>query len=230
MALADQASGDTPPAGERMIATPRMLFVHVPKTAGTSTRHWLLENLPEPILHVKEQFAGLPAGGKKILHLVGSKHMDLIAARPLIQLFAGCDIPALSIVLAGVRNPYDREVSLYRFWQRNAATAQRLYGSLWADFEEFTQRQSTLDRNLTNFYQLDGVVPPNLRLLRAEHLEEDLLGALRSIGIEPQTSVPVLNAADNAIDGVTFSSRGEAAIYARYRFYFDLGLYPRLEV
>ena len=213
-----------------MILSKQLLFVHIPKTGGTSVRHFLLDNLPRPLLHVRQHDKELPPSAADSLHLIGNKHMDLIAARPLVQLFTGVDIPALPAVIAGVRNPYEREVSLFRYWARNQKRVVREFGAFWPDFETFTRRESSLDRNLDNFYMLDGVVPANMRFIRTESMDTDLRAALDAIGLPPDTPVPVLNVAPNRFDPGAITPRAEAAIHARYRLYFERGLYLRMTV
>lgn len=213
-----------------MILSKRLLFVHIPKTGGTSVRHFLLDNLPRPILHVRAHDKQLPPSAKDTTHLVGDKHMDLMAVRPLVQLFTGVDIPQLPVVIAGVRNPYEREISLFRYWLRNQKRVVREFGAVWSDFESFTRRESTLDRKLDNFYMLAGVVPANMHFVRTESMDSDLRIALRAIDLEVDAPVQVLNAAPNLFDAGELTPRAEAAIHARYRLYFERGLYPRMTV
>lgn len=213
-----------------MILSKQLLFVHIPKTGGTSVRHFLLENLPRPILHVRAHDKNLPRSATDATHLIGNKHMDLVAVRPLVQLFAGIDIPQLPVVIAGVRDPYEREISLFRYWLRNQKRVIEKLGAVWPDFEAFTRRESTLDRTLDNFYMLDGIVPANMHFVRTEAMDTDLRVALRTIGLEVDTPVQVLNAAPNRLDPGELTPRAEAAIHARYRLYFERGLYPRMTV
>ena len=77
---------------------------------------------------------------------------------------------------------------------------------------------------------LDGVVPANMRFIRTESMDTDLRAALDAIGLPPDTPVPVLNVAPNRFDPGAITPRAEAAIHARYRLYFERGLYLRMTV
>jgi hypothetical protein len=212
-----------------MILSRKLLFVHVPKTGGTSVRRHLLASLPGHVAEVAGSAEAAPGARGTVRRLIGNKHVDLTAARPIVQLFARCDIPDLPLVLAGVRDPYEREISLYRYWLRNAAQADEELGASWREFEAFTLRASTLDRNLRSFYRLKNVDLPNLRFIRCERMEEDLNEALAVIGVRPAAPLQRLNAARNKVGPLHFTLRSLEAIDARYRAIFDLGLYPRRE-
>jgi hypothetical protein len=204
------------------------LFVHVPKAGGTSIRQWLLENLPGPLLHIHHKHAKFDYGAKQVTCLTGTKHGDLFMAEPLVQMFTGKTIAQLPLVIAAVRNPYDREVAWFSYLERSLPIAGHIDDGRWGSFEEFVQRPSTRDRNLENFYLLNDLSPPGLRIVRTEHLEEDLTAALRVIGAEAKGPVPRLNQSRHGAWRNYYTPAIEAAVFDRYRWYFDRGLYPRL--
>lgn len=98
------------------------LFIHIPKTAGSAVKFWLLEHLPRaegqrPDDPASSKAAGYPIGHIPLRHIVNppAHWREQLGTRPR---------PADSFhkVVAIIRNPYHQQVSQYRFWlQRGQA-------------------------------------------------------------------------------------------------------------
>jgi len=240
-----------------MIFNRDLLFLHVPKTAGMSISDHLLEILPRPVslTHPKEVWNdGLAERG--IVQVIGRRHEALPEARDVVARH-GFDIRRFPVVLAGIRNPYDLEVSRYSYlrrgydWERGAeqdlALASRTFeefavkneqrGGSWETDALTVRDPSTPARRdrypneLKDFYLLDGAMPPSLRLIRYESLVADLMEALRAVGVEGRPEgVPWVNRSRRDSFLSYYTPAAEEAVYQRYRWVFDQGLYPRLHL
>ncbi len=214
-----------------MILSNDLLFVHVPKTAGTSVRDWLLDHLRPPILHVHPNGKRFDTDRARITWMPGDKHANLVTAEPLVRMFTGRDLADLPMVIAGVRNPYDREVAWFSYLDSPVPDMGfHLRGERWGTFEEFVARDTTLDRRLEHFYEIRARPLANLRLVRTEHLEQDLTDAMTALGIATRRAVPRLNASRHDDYRGYYTPETEQAVYERYRWYFDQGLYERLRL
>ena len=226
-----------------MIFNDDILFLHVPKTGGLSATRYLLDTLPKPLvithpIHVP----GLEERG--IAQLDGARHESMAEARETLRAL-GRDIPEFKMVLVGMRNPYDQEVSRYAYLRQGhhweSGPEQDL--ALASDFETFAvgncqaggrwnrhdfEADTTCPNEIQDYYTLDGVIPDNLRVIRFEHLAEDLLSALASIGIVGAPELPWDNRSDHRPYATYYSPSAEAAVYDRYRWVFDQGFYGRL--
>jgi hypothetical protein len=236
-----------------------LLFVHVPKTGGLSTTRYLLDVLPRPVwLSHPIWDPALPERG--IVQIDGSRHETLAEARDLVASH-GFALEAFPLILATVRNPYDLEVSRWAYlrqghhWERGPEQDLALASS----FGEFavkneqrgggwtTGAEAAHDRALAagdadkdgwgipgalrDFFEVDGQIPANLRLLRFERLAEELAKALASIGVAADPAgFPWDNASSRDDFRSYYSAAAEAAVYRRYRWVFDQGFYPRLDV
>ena len=98
------------------------------------------------------------------------------------------------------------------------------------DFEEFvvdSQYHGETATNIEQYFVVDGEVPDRLRILRAESLNEDYCAVMSDLGI----SVDRLsrhNATQHESFETYMTPAVEEAIYNRYRWVFDQGLYSRL--
>ena len=78
-----------------------LLFIHVPKCAGTAVRQYLMENLPD-VKGPDDLEACLPIG-----------HIRLAD----IQSFTGRSPESFGTILAVIRNPYDLMLSQWCYWR-----------------------------------------------------------------------------------------------------------------
>jgi len=161
-----------------------LLFVHNPKTAGTSLIRFWQEALSGDI-----HMAGVRELGTHHPHLAES----LAYARAVLG--AGDEAPRH--VVAVLRDPLDRERSMYAYYRHTLSSSP----GLAEDLPDPVQREAVRMATLLSFadwlawqgetfghcdlwrsrlyYQLpDGQSPPHLRIARFERLEEDILAVM----------------------------------------------------
>lgn len=244
----------------RMLFNDRLLFLHVPKTGGTSVTSFLIRNLPGRITLTEPP--DLPAPADKIpplarlklrlrkarrrlgflrrpnvRRIVGERHETLAQASEVLANLR-LRLEDFEAILAVIRNPYDLEVSRFHFFRRGHLGIQGLaheYAeelALSGDFAAFTQRAAyhgQLPGRIEDWFELDGRMPTNLRILRFETLESDLSQALASF-CTVRTPFPWLNASEHHPYKDYLTSEIEEAIYNKYRWLFDRGFYARERV
>jgi hypothetical protein len=98
-----------------------------------------------------------------------------------------------------VRNPYQQEASRFHYLRKghgfDRGPAQDL--ALAGDFEAFAVHSTWWFDDIAAYYTLDGVTPPNLRLLRHERLAEDFSDAVQPF-LRADTALPYLNASGDS--------------------------------
>lgn len=83
-------------------------------------------------------------------------------------------------------------------------------------------------RQLHGFFHLDGVVPPNLRMVRFERLVAGVREALADVDIAADAEFPWLNRSSHESYESYYDAESEAGVYEQARWIFDEGLYERL--
>lgn len=188
-----------------ILFTRDLLFVHNPKTAGTSLLHLLAAILPGPVHH-----AGVAEVGTYHPHL--SPSMDYASRVSQFN-------PTHSQILSVLRAPIDRELSMYLYYRNILATSPTLHVDLpdvqmrravdqaarldlvdWLGWQESEFGHCDLWRS-ERYYRADnGDVPRGLNILRFDQLEEDLVLALSKLQL-PHFDLPQLNQTDrNGVD------------------------------
>jgi hypothetical protein len=205
-----------------------VLFVHPPKTAGTSVVEFLVKNLPG------EKTLTMPPGqpaqkGARILP--GIRHETLAQAVTVVE---GLDmrLTDFRLVLAVIRNPYDLEVSRFAYfrlghpWDRGRPQEIALTG----DFDRFCREAGYPwghHAPIERWYTLDGRMPSNLRLIRFESLAQeltDVVGGITTVRYPLQHR----NATSRDDWRSYVNSTNEPLLFAKYRWLFQF--YDRVNV
>lgn len=216
-----------------MILGERLLFVHVPKTGGMAVTTYLLAALPRPIWYMHPDHDPTLDGG--VIQLAGIRH-ETLAESFAVATSAGLDPWRLPLVVAVLRNPYALEVSRFAYLQNgfalDAGHNQDL--ALTGDFAAFATHSTDhggAERPIEAYFEIDGRIPPNMRILRQESLHADLPRALREAGIDVPASARLV-AENESRHGPWldyYTRAAAAAVNARYRWVFDHGFYERLD-
>lgn len=216
-----------------MILNPRMLFVHVPKTGGMAVTRYLLAALDRPVWYTHPDRD--PALDDGVIQIPGIRH-ETLAESFAIAARQGIDAGSLPLVLGVLRNPYALEVSRFAYLQKghawDAGPNQEL--ALAGDFTAFATQSTDhagFERPIEAYFEVDGRVPPNVRILRQESLPDELPRALGAVGIEvpPAAALAAENESRHGPWFDYYTRAAAAAVNARYRWVFDRGFYERLD-
>ncbi|MYE22471.1 MAG: methyltransferase domain-containing protein [Gammaproteobacteria bacterium] len=213
-----------------MILNEHFLFIHQPKTAGKSLTRFFLEAWERPIrgfISSGQSRELAEVMGEGVSLEVGTAHDNLIAAARFLER-EGKSIHDLKAVIVGIRNPYDLAVSTY-FFLRDRARYEpdrpRFRRAAAVDFETFWRTEPPTtppERWLT----LRGKPLANLRHIRFESIAEDLRALADEFDFRDAT-LPHLNPSKHRHYSEYMTPEVEEAIFTRFRYFFDTGLYPR---
>ena len=190
-----------------------LLFVHIPKCAGTAVRQWLKEYVPGTT-DFRDEGCNLPIG-----------HIPLKD----IERYTGRTPDSFDKIIAIVRNPYSHQLSQWLFWRDRhdrggyhvhdqvAATHQTLTSFLHdarCDFHLWYESQvgssddagAMLKRRAAHvnryphyggyfkyWVTINGEAPPNLRLLRMEELDDVWLQEVGEYAVPDAPGLRVVN-------------------------------------
>lgn len=214
-----------------MVFNDNVLFIHVPKTAGMSLTQALPKSLPG-IVNITSPNGDNKLHGK-VRHLKGKRHGYLVDAQSFL-ISRKRALEQFSLILAVTRNPYEMELSRYNYlrlghsWDKGKAQKLALAGN----FEEFAVNAPLFGWNpskIEYYYTIGGAKPVNMKIVRFENLSSDLDIALCDY-IENPLSIPHENKTKKTDYKDQLNKKIEVAIYNKYKWVFDSGMYSRARV
>lgn len=239
-----------------MLFNERILFLHVPKAAGTSVTSFLIRNLRGPLTLTEPAdrltFAdNLSPAARIKLSLRRLRRQFGLMIRPSLRIFAGARHETLSearvalvqfgrkleefdSIVAIVRNPYDLEVSRYHFFRRGHMGVQGLARELaeelalagnFAAFAKDAPYHGRLPGRIEDWFEIDGRMPENMRVIRFENLEQELVALIPPATI--RSPLPRLNASAHGPYRSYLTRAIEETIYTKFRWPFERGYYRR---
>jgi hypothetical protein len=216
-----------------MIFNKDVLFAHVPKTGGMAISDVLLRVLAKPLYYSHPHPPNPSLAGRGIVEIPGNRHETLAQCRQVMARH-GHDIARTGLILAGLRDPYAIEVSRFAYMQNGHAWDSGVNQeiAMEGDFETFARDSDDHGGGrvpVQDYFELDGIVPSSLRVLRQENLADELRAALAGVGIESGPELRCLNASRHGDVHGYYTREAEAAVFERYRWVFEKGYYPRLD-
>lgn len=230
----------------------QLLFVHIPKTGGTSVKRLLWDSLPgcrgQRPDHWDEgpyDNAGLPIGHVRLQD---------------IERFTGRTPDSFKTILAIIRNPYTQQVSQWSFWadrwarggrhQHDITAAKHADMGSWledpmSDFHLWYEHKFDPGRpnlpldapanrytDFGGFYfywlAVDNQIPDNVRIVTFERLNEDMPSLLTPfLGFTPE--LPHMNrTGEKRKIHEYYTLRAAELVEAKFRWTFHHGIYEKL--
>jgi hypothetical protein len=208
----------------------RYIFVHIPKTGGTSLslaleerakRDDLLVGDTPKALRRKHRLKGLASAGRLWKHSTLADIDGILTPQELEGMFTFCI----------VRNPWDRVVSYYHWLRSQSFEHRSVLLAKSRSFEGFLRDrdlQDSLRLSPARFYMTDATGTERCRLcIRLEAFRADAAPLFEHLGFE--VSLPHLNASARATDFRTYYTDELAGIVAdvcaedidRFRYAFN---------
>jgi hypothetical protein len=202
------------------------LFLHVPKTAGVSMTQMFLKGLNGKV-HITGPFEKKKE--RNIEFINGRRHETLIDAESFFT-YRNKSIVDFKKIFAVMRSPYDAEVSRYAYLRNGYAIdkgpAQRI--AMEGNFKEYLRTAPYFGQfppRLDRYFNIFGIVPANLVILKYERLDNEIELHLKPILRE------VILGKENPSNRLSceemYDQECEELCYMRHSWFFDNGYYSR---
>lgn len=187
-----------------------LAYFHIHKTGGKSIRAFFLQTFPDAVeIGDREHLDSLG----QAFDLLSQKNVDSRKVR----------------IFTSIRDPFAHVVSIYHFWRsvKDEAPIDHVRAAKALSFAEFVGMYCSDFRVYENYLCLDGVLPPNLCVIRLERAEEELdfyLNRVLKLGI--RINLPVLNrSTHDSVDG-HYNTVTKRLVARHYAWVFEQGWYP----
>jgi len=210
-----------------MIWNNKVLFLHVPKTAGMSMTEFLLKALPDKV------FITGPYEEKttqKVRYLTGKRHETMYDAESFFT-YRNTSIFSFEKIFSVMRNPYDLELSRYTYLKKNLpqdrGPAQTIATS--SDFKTYLKKAPFFGMTpprLDLYYHFNGQLPQNLVILKFESLEKSIAKNL-SAYLDKNIALPLENTSKHRHYKEIYDMEMEQLCYERHKWFFEKGFYLR---
>lgn len=235
-----------------MVISSDLLFIHIPKTGGTSCTDYLCQTLRGPVFcsSIKYLHASMHFNATLFEGYSHETLEEIYGSRDSIMAATGIDPTKLRNVFAVIRNPYTLELSNYLFFrngrenilrgpafqvphiQDKVALAQGSFKNFVLESGYFRDDVAGQSFRTEDYLQLNGEIPNFLTVLRAEELDDCFPGLTRAFRQRDDVPFPRANASggqgDMQLEDIDWESR--QAIHAKHAWLFDNGYYEKEEV
>ncbi|WP_420427117.1 hypothetical protein [Algiphilus sp.] len=223
-----------------MIFSDDLIFIHIGKTGGLSCAQHLLRHLRAPVYNchhdAHEETQRLQRGDEVKAITSVHRHCTLQEALGPIAAITGKTLNNFTKVVAVIRHPYTLEYSFYKHLQKNRVRERRkddkrLLELADGDFKSFVKYAPfhRAGHAQESFFQLNGVTPPNVELVRFEDFPTSFVSAVGPFCQSSEAEgFPHANRTtyDTELGGL-LTEEICRLLQRKHPFMFDSGLYSR---
>ena len=217
---------------KNMLIGQKFIFIHYPRTGGTSVRNHLSRLFPDNYLPMSD-----PRLSRE--QQVNLTHQSLVVCH---QYAKQSGVNPLSLpTLVCIRNPYSLMLSEYMYLKQK-------WGKKIKDLDKtFSGYLNTLSKKVTaekkqrwkeshygryqDYLCINGSLPVNLTIARYESLEEDVNRFIaEKLGLtDSKAKLPHKNASRHGKVAAYYTEKDEQLVYDMWQNVFDNGLYNRFD-
>lgn len=216
-----------------MVFNRDILFIHLGKTGGISVANYLCRVLRPPVVSVVryDEFDKLHQVGHEIM-VPWKRHANLVEAEEFLKT-KHMAIQDFSSIIIVIRNPVDLDFSYYRhlrtpryikklsqkpFHSARLEAAQK-------DYAHFAGESYTHYRgNLRDYFEIDGIMPKNLKIVRFEKLAEEIPAIVNPYSINT-ISFPHRNKSSENFERPPLMPQAIESIRRKYQWIYEKGFY-----
>jgi len=230
-----------------VVINPELLFIHIPKTGGTSCTDYLCQTLRGPVFcsSIKHQHADQHFGATLFEGYSHETLTEIYADRERILATTGIDPTRLRNVFAVIRNPYALELSNYLFFRNGRSNilkgpafqvphVQDKVALAQGSFEDFVRESGYFRDDIAgqqfrseDYLTLEGHVPDFVTILKAEELGAVFPALTLPFRARNDIDFPHSNQSakpgDMTLSDIDAATR--AAIREKHQWLFDNGFY-----
>lgn len=232
-----------------MVINPDLIFIHIPKTGGTSCTDYLCQSLRPPIFcfSIKSMFKDKHFNARLLSGYSHETLEEVYSDKDRIKRETGIDVTTINHLIAVIRHPYDLELSNYSFFRNGRSNV--LKGEAFqvphilekvqlaqGEFCEFVRASGYFRENengngfrTEDYFLINGKIPENLTLLRFEDLQHKFPIVTRQFRLVGDMDFPHSNKSAPTADSstITLDEDTRHAIYEKHRWLFDEGYYAK---
>ena len=198
-----------------------------------SVTKYLCNVLEPPVIRIveNENFEDGKSLGYEILK-VFKRHASLVEAKDFLRT-SGIFISDFKLIFAIVRNPVDIEYTFYKHLRKEEVIKlikpteynRKKIEATKGTFDEFAKQNFTpFSGSLNDFFEINGEIPDNMKILRFDNLEKELQKILNPF-IVNQYPFSYQNNIEEKDLKITLSNDAKINIRRKYNWIYEKGFY-----
>lgn len=207
-----------------MVFNDKILYLHIGKTGGMSISNFLCKNLDGKVYNVSPNITEKERKSNAI-NIKGRRHATISEAELFLKNNFDRSIDDFEYIVAGIRNPYDMEISLFSHL-RKQYKLDKLKNKVQISAIKDNSFELFLEKNLyhrlgvkfEDYLLLNGSLPSQLRFIRFETMSQDLERLFGDLNVPINYPLEHVNKSKRSFNVASLTSEQREIIQKKYNW------------